>query len=268
MILQIHGDYMRDKDLRQRDRPYFDSHLYFIYNPRTMTRYSTCIFDVGGTILRLNVQAMAHIYVDACHALGAPTEFARACAVIETLERELPIRQQQRLVSLEHNNGKDFWIDFYTDGFRRLGVTGDVYPHADDIRARFQRAEFETLFDDVLPALDALAARGIHLGILSNFSINLENVLRQVGVHHYFSFFVVSAVAGMEKPDPQIFELAIRATHQPREKLVYVGDSVFHDIQGARQVGMDAILIDRKNQHPDFSGTRLASLTELAKHLE
>jgi REG-2-like HAD superfamily hydrolase len=233
-----------------------------------MTRYSTLIFDVGGTLVRLNVEAMARIYVDACKTLGAPTEFARACAVIETLERELPIRQQQRLVSLEQDHGKDFWIHFYTDGFRRLGVTGDVFAYADEIRARFQRAEFETLFDDVLPALDALAARRIPMGILSNFSVNLENVLRQVGVHHYFSFFVVSAAVGIEKPDPKIFELAAQATHKPHAELVYIGDSIFHDIQGARNVGMDAILIDRKNQHPDFSGTRLSSLTELVKHLE
>jgi REG-2-like HAD superfamily hydrolase len=238
------------------------------YNPRTMTRYSTVIFDVGGTLLRLNVQAMARIYVDACAALGMPTEFARACAVIESLEHELPIRQQQRLVSLENNNGKDFWIDFYTDGFRRLGVAGDVFSFADEIRARFQRAEFETLFDDVVPALDAIAARKIPMGILSNFSVNLENVLRQVGVHHYFSFFVVSAVAGVEKPNPKIFELAAQSAAKPRAELVYIGDSIFHDVEGARNVGMDAILIDRKNQHPGFSGIRLASLTELVKHLE
>jgi putative hydrolase of the HAD superfamily len=233
-----------------------------------MTRYSTLVFDVGGTLLRLNVEAMARIYVEMCGTLGTPIEFARACAVIETLERELPIRQQQRLVSLEQDKGKDFWIHFYTDGFRRLGVTVDVYPQADDIRARFQRAEFETLFDDVLPTLDALAARDIQMGILSNFSTNLENVLRQVGVHHYFSFYIVSAVVGIEKPDPQIFALAIRAANQPREKLLYVGDSVFHDMQGARQAGIDAILIDRKNQHPDFNGTRLSSLTELVKQLD
>ena len=233
-----------------------------------MSQYSTLIFDVGGTLLRLNIQAMAHLYVDACAALGTPTEFMHACAVIESLERELPIRQQRRLVSLEQDNGKEFWNHFYTDGFRRLGVTGDVYTYADEIRARFQRAEFEALFDDVVPALDAIAARKIPMGILSNFSVNLENVLRQVGVHRYFDFFVVSAVAGIEKPNPEIFKLAIQAANKPRTELVYIGDSIFHDVDGARTVGMDAILIDRKNQHADFRGTRLSTLTELVNHLE
>jgi REG-2-like HAD superfamily hydrolase len=232
-----------------------------------MSRYSTLIFDVGGTLLKLNIPAMAQLYVDACNELGKSIEFARACAVIESLERELPIRQQQRLVSLENDNGREFWIHFYTDGFRRLGVTGDVYQYADGIRDRFQRAEFEMLFDDVVPALNAIAARKIPMGILSNFSINLENVLHQVGVHQYFSFFVVSAAVGIEKPNPKIFELAIQAAHKPHSELVYIGDSIFHDVQGARNVGVDAILIDRKNQHTDFPGTRLATLTEIINHL-
>lgn len=227
-----------------------------------MKKYSTLVFDVGGTLLRLNLDALTRVYVNEANALGASINFAQTYTVIGTLESELPAWQQNRQVSLDDDTGKEFWNSFYTEGFRRLGIMCDVSAAATEIRERFQRAEFETLFDDVLPTLDALSSRGIPLGILSNFSSNLEEVLRQVGIHQYFDFFIVSAIAGVEKPDPRIFDLTARAAH-PRAEIVYIGDSIFHDIDGARRAGMDAILVDRQNRYPDFVGARVRDLREL-----
>lgn len=233
-----------------------------------MGRYSTIVFDVGGTLLRFNLDALARAYMEAAAPLGISLDLAPTRAVVEALERELPARAQQRLISLEVDNGKDFWDGFYGDGFRRLGVTRDVSAAVAAIRERFQRGEFETLFDDVIPTLEALSARGISLGILSNFSPNCEDVLRQVGVHRYFSFFVVSGIAGVEKPDPRIFDLTTRAANRPRTQIVYVGDSIFHDIEGARRAGIDAILVDRNNQHRDWNGARVQNLNELTRYLD
>ena len=233
-----------------------------------MGRYSTIVFDVGGTLLRFNLDALARAYVDASAQWGASLDFARTRMVVAELERELPMRTRQRLVSLEADNGEGFWNDFYGEGFRRLGVTADVSAAAANIRVHFQRGEFETVFDDVIPTLDALTARGLTLGILSNFSPNCEDVLRRVGVHRYFAFFVVSAIAGVEKPDSRIFDLTVRATNRPRSEVVYIGDSIFHDIEGAQRAGIDAVLVDRQNQHRDWRGARVQDLGELIKYLE
>jgi putative hydrolase of the HAD superfamily len=224
---------------------------------------STVVFDVGGTLLRFNYAALAKLYVQAAAAQGALIDFQKAYRTIEQLESEMPIWQQKRQVSLEKDNGREFWDSFYSEGFRRLGVTQDMSLAVTEIRERFQRAEFEQLFEDVIPTLEHLAARGVQLGILSNFSANLEEVLRQLDVHRYFRFFVVSGIAGVEKPDPEIFELTIRVANRQASDIVYIGDSIFHDIEGARQAGMAAILLDRQNRYPDFQGARIQSLREL-----
>ncbi|MBM3129924.1 MAG: HAD-IA family hydrolase [Chloroflexi bacterium] len=228
-----------------------------------MLSHSTIVFDVGGTLLQLDYDALARLYARAGAAHGIAFDLARARAVLQELEREMPQRQRHRPVSLENDDGKSFWDEFFTDGFRRLGVTGDVSRQVTEIRERFQRGEFEALYEDVVPVLDALRAQGKRLGILSNFSPNLENVLRQVGVHHYFSFFVVSALAGVEKPDARIFDLTARAAQTPHAEIVYIGDSIFHDIEGARAAGLAGILVDRHNQHPGFNGARVRDLREL-----
>ncbi|MCI0474919.1 MAG: HAD-IA family hydrolase [Anaerolineales bacterium] len=230
-----------------------------------MLSHSTIVFDVGGTLLQLDYDALARLYVQAAAARGVALEFAQARVVLEILESEMPHRQRHRPVSLENDDGKSFWDEFFTDGFRLLGVPGDVSREVTEIRERFQRGEFEALYEDVIPVLDALRAQSKRLGILSNFSPNLENILRQVGVHHYFSFFVVSALVGVEKPDPRIFDLTARAAQSPHAEIVYIGDSIFHDVEGARAVGMMGILVDRRDQHPEFNGARVRDLRELVR---
>lgn len=231
-------------------------------------RYSTVVFDVGGTLVGLNLDLMVQAYVDAAAAKGVRLDRQPTRAIIEQFELELPQRQQQRLVSLEDGYGAGFWDEFYLEGFRRLGLRGDMSAAAVNIRERFQRAEFEALFPDAIPALDALAARDLQLGVLSNFSPNCEDVLHKVGVHSYFRFFVVSALAGFEKPDPRIFDLVVRAAERPRSEIVYVGDSLFHDVKGARGAGMDAILVDRQDRFSSFEGVRVRDLGELVRYIK
>jgi REG-2-like HAD superfamily hydrolase len=228
-----------------------------------MLSYSTMVFDVGGTLFQLNYDALAHLYVMTGATLGVAVDFAQVRAVIQGLENEMPQRQQNRQVSLECDNGKGFWNEFYADSFRRLGVKEDVSCAVTEIRERFQHGEFEALFDDVIPTLTAFRARGKRLGILSNFSPNLESLLRQLGIHHFFSFFVVSGIVGVEKPDPRIFDVTVRAANCPREEIVYIGDSIFHDMEGAHNAGIAGILVDRHNQHPEFNGVRVCDLREL-----
>jgi putative hydrolase of the HAD superfamily len=87
--------------------------------------------------------------------------------------------------------------------------------------------------------------------------------LKQLGLAHYFDFFVVSGILGIEKPDSRIFQAAIAQAGQDVSELVYIGDSVFHDVEGAQGAGMDAILVDRADQLPQFPGMRVRDLREL-----
>ncbi len=230
--------------------------------------YSTVVFDVGGTLIHFNHDKMARFYATAAAERGVTLDSAQIHATLVALERELPTLSKLRALSLEEEFGKSFWDDFYAEGFRRLGIGDDTFRAVTEIRERFMRGEFETPFDDTLAVLDTLTARGVPMGILSNYSPNLEDVLQQQGIHNYFQFFIVSAIAGVEKPDPKIFDLAVDAAQRPREEIVYVGDSMYHDMEGARGAGIAGILIDRANLYQDYTGTRVQNLNDLVRILE
>jgi REG-2-like HAD superfamily hydrolase len=230
--------------------------------------HPTLVFDVGGTLLHLDHSKMQQVYLQAAQERGTMLDRKRVGAVLETLEFELPSLAQKRTLSLENDFGKTFWEDFYAEGFRRLGVKADVSGVVAQIREQFMRGEFDVLFDDALPSLDALKAHHVPMGILSNFSPNLEDLLRKVGIHDYFGFFIVSSIAGVEKPDKQIFDLAVAAANRPRNEIIYVGDSVYHDMNGARAAGVGAVLMDRGNRYPDYSATRVQNLSDLVSYVE
>jgi putative hydrolase of the HAD superfamily len=120
------------------------------------------------------------------------------------------------------------------------------------------------LFDDVRPVLDWLAARGVTLGVVSNFEEWLERLLDELEIASAFQVRVISGVEGLEKPDPRIFRLALARAGVRADESVYVGDSPTFDVEPARAVGMTPVLIDRRNRHPGCTSIRIRHLSELA----
>lgn len=109
------------------------------------------------------------------------------------------------------------------------------------------------LYDDVLPALEKLSSAGIRLGIISNWSWDLMDRCRQVGIADYFHAITASAYVGYNKPHPRIFQHALERIGVPPAQAVHVGDSYQADVQGAYRAGMTGILLDRDGaaDHPD-----------------
>lgn len=85
------------------------------------------------------------------------------------------------------------------------------------------------------------------LGLVSNFAYPpaIKQTLRKFGLSEFFDSVVISGDIGWRKPSPKIFEKALEALHVSASEAVFVGDAPFHDIAGARQVGMKTIWLRR-----------------------
>lgn len=227
--------------------------------------YSTYLFDVGGTLIKFDETRRAAAYVERAARAGVPVSASDAARVLEQLDHELPTRTHNLTLSLlPVLEQRAFWLDFWAEGFRQLGVAeNDARAFADELLDPKNGANFQAMFEDTIPALEMLRARGKRLAIISNFSPNCQALLSDMGLAHYFEFFIVSGILGIEKPDARIFQAAIERAGEPVSALVYIGDSIFHDVQGARSVGMDAILIDRANRHAERDVVRVRDLREL-----
>jgi putative hydrolase of the HAD superfamily len=160
-----------------------------------------------------------------------------------------------------------FWKGVYERMLSELGL-----PASDGLRDALYRTftdmENYALFGDVLETLDSLGERGYGAGVISNFEAWLDDLLAHLGVRERFTVLVISGIEGVEKPDREIFELALERAGVPAQGSVYVGDNPEFDAEPAAAVGMTPVLIDRRGRHPAYEGLRVTDLRELTNVLE
>lgn len=140
---------------------------------------------------------------------------------------------------------------------------GDVSVEAfERLVSHFRDPGSWAVYDDVLPALDALAGRELLLAVVSNWDSHLPVLLGGLGLASRFRAVSVSAIEQTGKPEPEIFlRTCARLRVSPGECL-HVGDSLVEDYDGARGAGLRALLLDREDRHPSLDD-RIRSLRDL-----
>ena len=116
-------------------------------------------------------------------------------------------------------------------------------------------------FDDAAPALAELRGIGIRLICVSNWDVSLGEVLSRCGLGEAIDDVVTSAAVGARKPDPAIFEAALRIAECEPDEALHVGDTPAEDAAGARAAGIRSLWIDRDG------GGEIDTLAAIRHHL-
>jgi putative hydrolase of the HAD superfamily len=98
-------------------------------------------------------------------------------------------------------------------------------------------------FPDAVPALRTAGDLGLATAVVSNGDCSLPDALRSAGIE--VGVVVDSATTGSAKPDPAIFELALRRLGVGAAAALHVGDVPELDGEGARAAGIDVVIVDR-----------------------
>jgi len=139
---------------------------------------------------------------------------------------------------------------------------GTVLPLGDVQDALLAAIRFRA-YPEVPAALAGLRAAGARLGIVSNWDISLHDVLERTELRALVDTVVISAELGVGKPDPAIFRAALDRLGATAADAIHVGDSVEHDVEGARAAGLRAILVARNGADAPEGVRVVASLDGL-----
>ena len=145
---------------------------------------------------------------------------------------------------------EEIWIAFTEQIMVGMGgEAGRCRDCAIDMVREWERHENFHLYEDALPALAAMRRHGLRVGLISNGQRDLVEFVE----HHSLEVDVAvgSTDHGRIKPHPSIFERALAALEAEPAEAVMVGDSYADDIEGARALGIRAILVDRDGLYPD-----------------
>jgi putative hydrolase of the HAD superfamily len=211
------------------------------------------VFDVDFTLARPGPDLGPEGYrlLGARYGLSLdPTlyEAARAAAVAEL----------KRHPELDHD--EEIWIRFTERVIVGMGGHGDTRSAAVEMERRWVHSAHFELYDDVLPVLELLRSRDLKIGLLSNSSRDLDEFV----VHHglVVDAVLTSHVHGKTKPHEAIFRALLGRLGVAAAEAVMVGDTIDDDVEGARAIGMSAVLLDREGRYRDVDG-RLDDLREL-----
>jgi len=247
------------------------------------------IFDFGNTLIGLD-PSMTSTRTDYADVVARPcTErLARHLAQKgilppeeageEFVARLMDIRERNRLTA--DQTGRE--IDATTSLAEALDDAGIRVPGTAALKAAL-RAYFAyeegciVALPGAVKTLAFLRKRGIPMAVLSNATDGpyVARVAKRVKMRRYFDPFVVSADIGVRKPRAEAFRAALAAWSLPAESVAMIGDSLFHDIDGANRLGLYSIhltLIPNAGD-PAHRGTitprlAVASHEELRERLE
>ena len=115
-----------------------------------------------------------------------------------------------------------------------------------------------------MEALEYFQGRGYKMGVISDCPPSLELTLEDCGLHRYFTSFTASSLVGAMKPDPIIFNAALKALGVAAEESIYVDDYP-PEADGARALGFTAFLIDRKGGGGPWTINNLRQVVDFAE---
>jgi HAD superfamily hydrolase (TIGR01662 family) len=205
-------------------------------NVRGQTR--AVFFDVDFTLIYPGPRFQASGYQEFCSRYGIavdPSAFDRAVA---------------GAASGLHAGDDLYDAQLYIDYTKRIieGMGGHgpaVDAVAREIYNEWAACCHFTLYDEVPDVLRALHASGLKIGLISNSHRCLTSFETHFELRGLFSVAVSSLEHGYMKPHPSIFEAALRGAAVTASESVMVGDSLTHDVDGARRLGMRGVLVSR-----------------------
>ncbi len=220
--------------------------------------------DAGNTLIGMDSALVSRILTSEGLAVDAAA-FERA----EAASRPALSAWIQNGVTTESRSTFVFYVRTI---LARLGATGDLDALAHRLVVTVKTTvPTQRLWSRVLPgvpeALAALRVAGLRLVVVSNSDGTVEQGLADVGLRPLLDAVVDSAIVGVEKPAPGIFEAALRIVDVAPSRVLHVGDLLAADVVGARAVGLHAVLLDPFDDWGDVECPRVADVPALARTL-
>jgi putative hydrolase of the HAD superfamily len=127
---------------------------------------------------------------------------------------------------------------------------------------------WETVPDDVVPALVRLRGLGLRMAVISNANGTVCAKFNRLGLARHFDAVLDSCDEGVEKPDARLFQIGLERVGGRAETTLHVGDIYHVDVVGARNAGLRAVLLDPFGLYEGYDCPRVRSLDELAEGVE
>jgi HAD superfamily hydrolase (TIGR01662 family) len=161
---------------------------------------------------------------------------------------------------------ENFWIEYSR---RRLIALGTSPAQAVELAPRVSKHMGEVYKPesivpvDVVRTLPLLKQAGYRMAVVSNRDKPFQTILDSHNLSEFFTYALAAGEVNSYKPEPGVFEHALKHMNVTAQETVYVGDNYYADVVGARRAGLQPVLYDPNIIFPDANCITIRSFDEL-----
>ncbi len=230
------------------------------------------IFDVYNTLFRNDTSLWMDVFGDICRAQGLPVsagELWDRWKIFEVGFRHTRTNMECPEESPPFKTYQTAWGEAFVDAFDSLGIKGDPDHAAQlSVDGMGDREPYE----DTLSFLEYVRRRWKRALLTNADDAFIQPLIQRHSL--FFDAVVTSEMACAYKPDPRVFHRVLQETGVLPEEALYVGDTLFDDVHGAKLVGMPVAWINRNEADrdptllaPDYEVTELRELIDVLESL-
>jgi putative hydrolase of the HAD superfamily len=201
-------------------------------------------FDGAGTLIHL-ARSVGYHYELVGRQVGLSLDTAALDEAFAACWKQAPRRPA--IDGPRGDDDKGWWRELVNQVIDRVAPkTKDLDRDAffEVAYSHFAEAGVWELYPDAIEVLEALRSR-FELAVVSNFDGRLRMILEQLGVSQYFSHIFLSSELGADKPDPLIYQRALKLSGLAPAEVLHVGDDPLRDWQGAEVAGLAVFRLER-----------------------
>ena len=206
-----------------------------------------CVFFDAGSTLVHPVPPVGEVYARTLREQGIDADAEDVLLQFQHVWTALRRRRQGGglCYGATEADARPWWREVVMLTFERFGKIQDPDRAFEQLWNHFASPVAWKVFPDVAAALAALRARGLRLGIISNWDARIVPLLKGLGLWELFDAVTASFQVGVEKPDSRIFSEALARCRVTPQRALHVGDSYDEDVLGAMRAGMRALWLRR-----------------------
>lgn len=224
------------------------------------------LFDLDGT-LRHNKPSSVHAFFDYAVQFGLHDSMEKRKAA--TRWAHYYWAQSQDLADdlrIYQDLDDPFWTNYSRRNLMAFDCEIECADELAPMMVAYMNDEYQPVDwvpEDVPATLQTLRDHGYHLAVLSNRNQPCQDHLQTLGLLDYFDFALAAGEVNVWKPDPMVFQHALKRLGTIPEQAIYVGDNYYADIVGAKAASMFQVLIDPEEIFPDAECPVIRTLGEL-----
>ena len=193
-------------------------------------------------------------------------------SVLVSLTKEVSIEIRDKLLKEDPtiiNRLSELRLKIFYDASIRSGYSEEESEQMSKgaFQIFFEGRNKVTFYDHVIETLDILK-ENYSLGVITNGNADLH----MIGIAGYFDYILSPAELNTHKPNPEIFEAALRATGLRADEICHIGDHAINDVKASHEFGCKAVWFNEHQEEFELdiqvpSFTNWKDLPELLKNI-